>query len=49
MKFDDILVEVGEFGRYQRRLYILTCLVIIPCAFHGLGQVGVDVWPNILT
>jgi len=26
MKFDDILVHLGQFGYYQKRLYLLLCL-----------------------
>ena len=26
MKFDDILLKYGEFGRYQKRFYFLLCM-----------------------
>ena len=26
MKFDDFLIQVGEFGRYQKWVCFLTCL-----------------------
>lgn len=39
MKFDDIIVELGEFGRFQRRTYFLTGLVGIIVACHMLAQV----------
>lgn len=29
MKFDDILMKLGEFGFYQKRLYVLLCLPAI--------------------
>ncbi|XP_078335241.1 organic cation transporter protein-like [Crassostrea virginica] len=29
MKFDDILVRIGEFGFYQRRLYLILCIPAI--------------------
>lgn len=29
MKFDDILVRVGEFGFYQKRLYLILCIPAI--------------------
>ncbi|KAK6170919.1 hypothetical protein SNE40_019202 [Patella caerulea] len=33
MKFDDILEHLGDFGPYQKRLYILVCLpaIIVAC------------------
>ncbi|XP_050391448.1 organic cation transporter protein [Patella vulgata] len=33
MKFDDILEHLGDFGPYQKRLYLLVCLpsIIIAC------------------
>ncbi|XP_060070271.1 organic cation transporter protein-like [Ylistrum balloti] len=37
MRFDDILKAVGEFGPYQRRIYILVCLPII---FIGVSDVN---------
>ena len=33
-EFDDILRELGEFGRYQKILYFSTCLMIIPTALQ---------------
>ena len=33
-EFDDILREIGEFGRYQKLLYFGTCLLIIPVALQ---------------
>ena len=48
MKFDDVLFEIGEFGRYQKRMYFLVCLMIITVACHQLAQVflaaRVDHW-----
>ncbi|XP_062566025.1 organic cation transporter protein-like [Saccostrea cucullata] len=29
MKFDDILVRIGEFGFYQKRLYLILCIPAI--------------------
>ena len=29
MKFDDVLVELGEFGFYQKRLYLILCIPAI--------------------
>ena len=39
MKFDNILVEVGVFGRYQIVLCLLIALTGIPSAWHAIGQV----------
>ncbi|XP_048771493.2 organic cation transporter protein-like [Ostrea edulis] len=38
MKFDDILYSLGEFGRYQKRLYLLLCLpaISVGCFMMGL-------------
>ncbi|PIK38648.1 putative organic cation transporter protein-like [Apostichopus japonicus] len=39
MKFDDVLESIGGFGRYQRRLYFLVCIIAIPNAVQLLQQV----------
>lgn len=39
MKFDDIMITIGEFGRYQRRTYNLCCLFAFLTAFHLLASV----------
>ena len=39
MEFDDLLIQVGEFGRYQRWVYFALCLVAIPAAFNNLAIV----------
>ncbi|XP_072036728.1 organic cation transporter protein-like [Amphiura filiformis] len=48
MQFDQILVYLGAFGTYQKRVYFLLCLISIPGAWHKLGQVflggSVDHW-----
>lgn len=36
MAYDDVLMQLGEFGKYQRRIYFLLCLPAISCAFHKL-------------
>lgn len=36
MAYDDVILRMGEFGRYQRRVYLLLCLPAISCAFHKL-------------
>ena len=39
MLFDDILSELGEFGTYQKRIYLLGSLYSIPWAFHAIASV----------
>ncbi|XP_052123042.1 organic cation transporter protein isoform X2 [Frankliniella occidentalis] len=39
MAYDHVLSQLGDFGRYQRRIYILLCLPAISCAFHKLAWV----------
>lgn len=39
MGFDELLSHLGEFGRYQRRIYLLLCLPAISCALHKLAWV----------
>ena len=37
MKFDDILEkQTGEFGPYQKRIYVLVCLPAVTAAFLTL-------------
>lgn len=39
MFFDELLQHLGEFGPYQRRVYFLACLMVIPTAWHIAIQV----------
>lgn len=39
MGYDEVLVHLGDFGRYQRVIYFLICLTSIICAFHKLAGV----------
>ncbi|XP_072037058.1 organic cation transporter protein-like [Amphiura filiformis] len=39
MRFDDIIIQLGEFGRYQRRVNFLICTVAILSGFHSLVPV----------
>ena len=39
MKFDDILLKIGEFGRYQRWVLFLATIAAVPTAFHLFAQV----------
>lgn len=45
MAYDDVILRMGEFGRYQRRIYLLLCLPAIICAFHKLA--GVFLGPKV--
>ncbi|XP_011498037.1 PREDICTED: organic cation transporter protein [Ceratosolen solmsi marchali] len=39
MAYDDVISKMGQFGKYQRRIYLLLCLPAISCAFHKLAGV----------
>lgn len=39
MGYDEVLAHLGDFGRYQKRIYLLVCLPAISCAFHKLASV----------
>lgn len=39
MKLDDILGDIGEFGRYQRWVYAMVCFISLPVAWHQMAQV----------
>ncbi|CAB0009618.1 unnamed protein product [Nesidiocoris tenuis] len=39
MAYDDVLVTLGQFGRYQKRINFLLCLPAISCALHKLAGV----------
>ncbi|XP_017092468.2 organic cation transporter protein [Drosophila bipectinata] len=39
LDFDDILTEIGEFGRFQRRNYLLICLPVLFAAANSLSYV----------
>uniref|UniRef100_A0A1Y1M257 Uncharacterized protein n=1 Tax=Photinus pyralis TaxID=7054 RepID=A0A1Y1M257_PHOPY len=38
MGYDDVIPMLGNFGRYQRRIYLLLCLPAVLCAFHKLSN-----------
>lgn len=46
MGYDDVIPYLGEFGKYQKRIYYLLCLTAIPCAFHKLAGVFLLATPN---
>ncbi|XP_063223494.1 organic cation transporter protein-like isoform X2 [Bacillus rossius redtenbacheri] len=37
--YDDVLPYLGQFGRYQKRIFVLLCLPTVSCALHKLGGV----------
>ncbi|XP_022286350.2 organic cation transporter protein-like [Crassostrea virginica] len=39
MKFDDVLLKLGEFGPYQKRLYFLLCIPAISVGCYMLNLV----------
>nr|CAD7445169.1 unnamed protein product [Timema bartmani] len=39
MDFDDVLDEIGEFGRYQITIYLLICLPVLFAAGNSLTYV----------
>ncbi|XP_016988873.2 organic cation transporter protein isoform X5 [Drosophila rhopaloa] len=39
LDFDDILAQIGEFGRFQRRNYLLICLPVLFAAANSLSYV----------
>lgn len=46
MGYDDVIPFLGEFGKYQKRIYFLLCLPAIPCAFHKLAGVFLLATPD---
>lgn len=47
MDLDDLLPEVGEFGRYQKLLLWLICLpACFPCGFCAFNQLFMTETPN---
>lgn len=39
MTYDDLLHKIGDFGKYQKRIYFFLCLPAISCALHKLSGV----------
>ncbi|KAL5011132.1 hypothetical protein ScPMuIL_013437 [Solemya velum] len=46
MKFDEITTHLGQFGKYQKRLYFIICLSYISCGIQMFGSVFILAVPN---
>lgn len=46
MAYEDLFNYIGDFGRYQKRIYFLLCLTAIPCGFHKLAGVFLMARPD---
>lgn len=46
MGYEDLFTYIGDFGRYQKRIYFLLCLTAIPCGFHKLAGVFLMARPD---
>ena len=46
MQFDDVLKDLGDFGRYQKMVYLSICLLAIPCSWHTLGNTYLSASPR---
>ncbi|XP_048512987.1 organic cation transporter protein-like [Athalia rosae] len=46
MSFDNVIVAVGGFGRYQRRIYLLLCIPPMFAAFHSMSGVFLAAQPS---
>lgn len=44
--FDEALQRAGEFGRFQRRVFLLLCLTGVTFAFLFVGVVFLGSWPE---
>lgn len=45
MRFDELVVHLGEFGPYQKKIYFLLCYPVFVCAFQKLVWVFVAANP----
>ncbi|KAF7993231.1 hypothetical protein HCN44_006291 [Aphidius gifuensis] len=48
MTLDDVIIRIGEFGKYQKKTYVLLCLPVIFCAFHKLSTGFINYEPTTL-
>ncbi|CAL1541892.1 unnamed protein product [Lymnaea stagnalis] len=46
MKYDDLVEHLGEFGPYQRKIYLLTCLPVLSAAIQSLLPIFILATPD---
>lgn len=46
MGYDEVIVQLGDFGRYQKIIFLLIALTSIPVAFHKLAGVFLFAQPD---
>ena len=46
MKLDELLQQIGEFGPYQKRVYILAAIPTIFCAAESLSVIFIFFFPE---
>ena len=44
--FDDIILQLGEFGKYQRRMLLLVFCMALPVSMHAFVQVFLAAYTN---
>ena len=46
MEYDKVLLGVGQFGRYQKFIYLFGCLFYIGASFDNMGYIFLSVLPE---
>ncbi|CAD6992297.1 organic cation transporter protein [Ceratitis capitata] len=46
MSYDEVIVHLGDFGKYQRLIFFLLCLTAVSCAFHKMSRTFIFAKPN---
>ena len=46
MDYDKVLVDVGQFGRYQKFIYLFGCLIYVGASFDNMGYIFLSVLPK---
>lgn len=46
MEFDDLLLMVGDFGRYQVVVYLLLCMFAVTAALFQISIIFIAAAPN---